>query len=88
MVNMVGLPHVTLPILLNFLPFHAFKDEGLRTIWDYHSSNMEESYADEREQAMGFHIGTTMQDIFKGTHRWILGQVMDSNCFTWISIWS
>jgi len=58
---------------------------GLKTIWDSHSSNMEESNADEEEWAMGFHIIiTTMQGISKGTHRRILGQVMYLNCFTWI----
>ncbi len=56
-----------------------------RMIWDSHSSSMEEPNVDEKEQAMGFHISTTtMQGIFEGAHRWILGQVMDFNCPTWI----
>jgi hypothetical protein len=85
MVNMVGIPHVTLPTLLNFPTFHAFKDGGLRMIWNFHSSNMEKSNVDEEEQAMGFRIGTTtMQGICKGTHKQILRQVMDFNCLTWI----
>jgi len=46
---MVGFPHVTPPTLLNFPLFHVFKDGGLKTIWDSHSSNMEESNADEEE---------------------------------------
>jgi hypothetical protein len=46
---------------------------------------MEKPKANEREQTMGFHIGTTtMQGISKGAHMRILGQVMDFNCFTWI----
>jgi hypothetical protein len=46
---------------------------------------MEKPNVDERERAMGFHIGTTtMQGIFKIACRRILGQVMDLNCFTWI----
>jgi len=54
-------------------------------IWDSHSSNMEERNVDEREQGMGFRIGTTtMEGISKRAHRWILGQVMDLNYLTWI----
>ncbi len=54
-------------------------------IWDSHSSSMEEHNVNEREWAMGFHIGTTtMQAIFKGARRRILGQIMDLNCLTWI----
>ncbi len=54
-------------------------------IWDFHSSSMEEPNVNEREWAMGFHIGTTtMQGISEGAHRRILGQVMDFNCLTWI----
>jgi hypothetical protein len=54
-------------------------------IWDFHSSSMEEPNVDEKEQAMGFHIGTTIvQGSSKGACRWILGQVMDLNCLTWI----
>jgi hypothetical protein len=35
---------------------------------------MEEPNADEKVQAMGFHIETTtMPDLLKGGHRWILG---------------
>jgi hypothetical protein len=44
---------------------------------------MEEPNANEREDAMGFRTSTkTMQGIFKGAHRWILGQVMDFNYLT------
>ncbi len=54
-------------------------------IWDSHSSNMEEPNANEREWAMGFRTdATTMQGIFEGVHRRILGQVMDFNYLTWI----
>jgi hypothetical protein len=53
--------------------------------WDSHSSSMEELNVNEREWAMGFCTSTTiMQDISKGAYRWILGQVMDLNCLTWI----
>jgi hypothetical protein len=46
---------------------------------------MEEPNVDEREHAMGFHIGTTtMEGIFERNHRWILGQIMDLNYLTWI----
>jgi hypothetical protein len=46
---------------------------------------MEESNANEKEHAMGFHIGTiTLQGIFKRIHRQILGQVRDLNYLTWI----
>jgi hypothetical protein len=46
---------------------------------------MEKLNADEREHAMVFRIGTTtVQGISEGTQRWILGQVMDLNFFTWI----
>ncbi len=54
-------------------------------IWDSHPFNMEKPNVDEKEEAMGFRIGTTaMQGICEKTHRQILGQVMDLNCFTWI----
>jgi len=54
-------------------------------IWDSHSSNMEEPNVDEREWAMGFCIDATIvQGISKGAYRWLLGQVMDFNCLTWI----
>jgi hypothetical protein len=34
---------------------------------------------------MGLHTGTiVVENIFKRTCRWILGQVMDLNCFIWI----
>ncbi len=42
MVNRVGLPQTTLPTFLNFPYFHAFRNGGLRMIWDSHSSSMEE----------------------------------------------
>jgi len=64
-VNKVGLPWTTLLPSLNFPHFHAFKDGGLRRFWDSHSSNMGKSNANEKERAMGFHIGTiTLQGIF------------------------
>jgi len=54
-------------------------------IWDSHSSNMEESNADERESAIGFHTCTTfVQGIFKGNYKQILGQVMDLKYLSWI----
>jgi hypothetical protein len=54
-------------------------------IWDANSSKMEEPNANEQGRAMGFHIGTTIvQGISKGFRKWILGQVMDLTCFTWI----
>ncbi len=54
-------------------------------IWDSHSSNMEESNANERELAIGFHTCTTfVKGILKGTSKQILGQVMDLNYLTWI----
>ncbi len=56
MVNRVGLPQTTLPTFLNFSHYHAFTNGGPRMIWDSHSSSMEEPNADEKEQAMGFHI--------------------------------
>jgi hypothetical protein len=42
MVNTVGLPQTTLPTFLSFPHFHAFRNGGLRMIWDSHSSSMEE----------------------------------------------
>jgi hypothetical protein len=46
---------------------------------------MEEPNADESKLTMGFRIGTiTVQNNFEGGHRWILGQVLDLNCLTWI----
>jgi hypothetical protein len=46
---------------------------------------MENPTTNEKEQATRFCISTTIvQNISKGTCRWILGQVMDLNCFTWI----
>ncbi len=54
-------------------------------IWDSHSSNMEESNADEREWAIGFHTCTTfVQGILEGIRKQFLGQVMDLNNLTWI----
>jgi hypothetical protein len=57
-VNKVGLPIIALPTLLSFPHFRAFKNGGPRMIWDSHSSSMEKLNVDEREWAMGFHIGT------------------------------
>jgi hypothetical protein len=72
-----ALPHAALPTLLSFSHFYAFKYGSLRMIWDSYSCNMEEPNVDEKEQAMGFCIGTiTMQGIFQKTHKLILGQVM------------
>jgi len=46
---------------------------------------MEEPNVNEREQTMLFLIGTiVVQGISEGTHKQILGQVMDFNCLTWI----
>jgi hypothetical protein len=49
MVNRVGLPNVTLPILLNFFHFHTFQGGGLSMIWDANSSKMEEPNANEQK---------------------------------------
>ncbi len=85
MVNRVGLPRVALPTFLSFSHFHAFRNGGLGMIWDSHSSSMEKPNANEKEHAMGFRTNTTaMKGISKGTHSWILGQVMDFNYLTWI----
>jgi hypothetical protein len=54
-------------------------------IWDANSSKMEELNADEQKHIMGFHTcTTTMPRISKGVHKWILGQVMDLTCLTWM----
>jgi hypothetical protein len=46
---------------------------------------LEKPIVNEREHAMGFCISTiVVQNIFKKTHRRILGQVMDLNGLTWI----
>jgi hypothetical protein len=85
MVNKVDLPRTTLPTFLNFSHFHAFKNWGLGMIWDSHSSNMEKFNVNENEQAMGLCTDTTtMQGIFEGACRWILGQVVNFKCLTWI----
>ncbi len=85
MVNRVKLPQTTLPIFLSFLCFHAFWDGNLGMMWDSNSLNMEGLNVNEREWAMGFQINTiTMPNIFEGTCRQILGQVIDIDCFTWL----
>jgi hypothetical protein len=85
MINRVGLLQATLPTFLSFLHSHTFRDGILGMIWDANSYKMEEPNVDERKQATGFHIGTTIvQGIFEGAHRRILGQVMDLTYFTWI----
>jgi len=46
---------------------------------------MEESNANEKEQAIGFHTCTTfVQSIIERIHKQNLGQVMDLNYLTWI----
>ncbi len=86
-INKVGLLQVVLLILLSFPYFHAFHDVDPNIIWDANSSRMEKPNVDEQERTMGFHIATTtMQKLSKGTHRQILGQIMDIICFTWIFI--
>jgi hypothetical protein len=46
---------------------------------------MEESNANEKEWAMGFCINfIVVPTLFKGGCKWIFGQVMDLDCFTWI----
>jgi hypothetical protein len=49
MVNRVKLPQTTLPILLDFPCFHAFRDGSLGMMWDSNSSNMEELNVNEKE---------------------------------------
>jgi hypothetical protein len=69
-VNKVGLPQVALPTFLNFPHFHAFRNGSPWMIWDSHPFNMEKPNVDEKEEAMGFRIGTTaMQGICEKTHR-------------------
>lgn len=47
---------------------------------------MEESNVNEREWAMGFYTNfTIVPTLFKGGHKQIFGQIMDLDCFTWIS---
>lgn len=47
---------------------------------------MEESNVNEREWAMGFYTNfTIVPTLFKGGHKRIFGQIMDLDCFTWIS---
>ncbi len=63
-VNKIGFSCATLPTLLNFPHFHAFKDGGPTMIWN--SSSLTKPTIDQKEEAMGFCIGTTtMQDISK-----------------------
>jgi hypothetical protein len=46
---------------------------------------MEEPNVNEKERAMGFRTSTIfVQGIFEVARRWILGQIMDLNCLTWI----
>jgi hypothetical protein len=53
-------------------------------IWNSHSLWLEEPNVDERERAMGFHI--SVFGISKGVHKHTLGEVIDLNYLTWISI--
>jgi hypothetical protein len=65
MVNRLGLPQTTLLTFLSFPCFHAFRDKGLRMIWDSHSFSMEKPNVDEMKWVMGFRASTTtMLNIF------------------------
>jgi len=85
-VNRVGLPQTTLPTFLNFPHFHAFCDGGLGMVWDSNKFNMDDLLnVNEREQTIGFCINiTTMFSTSKRAYKYILGQIMDMNCMTWI----
>jgi hypothetical protein len=48
-VNKVGLSQATLLTFLNFLRFQTFQSGGPKRVWDFNSSNMEESNVNEKE---------------------------------------
>ncbi len=84
-VNMVGLPRTALLTFLSFPRFHELKIWDPRMIWDSHSSNIEKQNVNEKKQATKFPLRPHLcKGISKGTFWWILGQVMDLNCLTWI----
>jgi hypothetical protein len=84
-VNRKGEPRGTFPTLVSFARSYAFKDNGPGLVWDSIAQEMVEPNADERERAMGFPIGiTNVPGISEQQRRFLLGQVMDLNCLTWI----
>jgi hypothetical protein len=73
-VNRVGQPRMALPTFVNFLTSHAYREGGLRLVWDTCSQQLVEPNADERECAMGFPIGvTSVPSISKASRRQVLG---------------
>jgi hypothetical protein len=70
----VGLPWVALPTFLNSQHSRVFQDGRCELISDSHSSCLEEPNVNEKEWAMGFHIGTKIVScLLKGACKCILG---------------
>jgi hypothetical protein len=69
---------------MTFSQLFAFRDWGLRMIWNAHTKTQTEPLIDERERAMGSYIGTTANpDLSKGQRRFVLGQTMDLHTMVW-----
>jgi hypothetical protein len=84
-INRKGEPRRAFPTLVSFSRSYAFKDNGLRLVWDSIIQEMVEPNADERERAMGFSTGTTnVHGMSEQQQRFLLGQAMDLNCLTWV----
>ena len=84
-VNCKGEPYKAFPTLVSFDCLYAFKDNGWGLVWDSITQEMAEPNTDKRERAMGFPTSTTnVYGISEQQWRFLLDQVMDLNCFTWV----
>jgi hypothetical protein len=76
---------MTLPTFVSFPASHAYKEGGLRLVWDTCLQQLVEPNTNERERAMGFPTGVTfVPSISEASRQQVLGQAMDLNCLTWI----
>jgi len=53
-VNRVGQPRMALPTFVSFPASHAYREGGLRLVWDTYLQQLVEPNVDERERATGF----------------------------------
>jgi hypothetical protein len=84
-VNRVGQLRMALPTFVSFLASHAYREGGLKLVWDTCLQRLVEPNVDERERVMGFPIVvTSVPSISKASRRQVLGQAMDLNYLTWI----
>jgi hypothetical protein len=83
-VNRMGQPRMALTTFVNFPTSHAYREGGLRLVWDTCLQRLVEPNVNERKHAMGFPTRvTSVPSISETSCQQVLGQAMDLNCLTW-----